>query len=325
MGRYGAVAALQIHGREVNRGIDARILHRDWCCSSEGQSRGGGETMTGEDHSEDVPVKGGENVEGSDENITASSVKSNDDHGDRGNDDNENDDRDNDDNDNDDDGRANREADERAAHGDDTMDVETKVVAPAKEMVPRTIVDRTKVCPFLLRVFPKENEFNRMDEFSRARLPQNELQIYTWMSETLRTLTQLIKSQLPAFRAKDTQFYFGAAFPDNRGNYTLKTLGMTQGGRKGSDDQLSLGDLNFRIGHYLLIKVVCARDAGPGRGGDGDLRRDGRNSSRGDFRGGRDGPRMDRMNSRDGRDGRSGRPDMGGRDRDRDRDSRRRW
>merc|ERR1711966_8421 len=113
------------------------------------------------------------------------------------------------------------------------MDVETRVIAPSQDKVPRVIVDRTKVCPFLLRVFPKENEFNRMDELARARLPQNELQIYTWMSETLRNLTYLIKSQLAPFRAKDTQFYFGAAYPDNRGNYTMRDLGMTQGGRKG--------------------------------------------------------------------------------------------
>lgn len=198
----------------------------------------------------------------------------------------------------DDDTRSGRANAERS--GED-MDVETRVVAPAKEPVPKKVVDRTKTCPFLLRVFPKENEFNRLDEFARARLPQNELQIYTWESETLRTLTQLIKSQLTAFRAKETQFYFGVASPDARGNYSMRTLGMTQGGRKGNDDTLSLGDLNFRIGDYICVKVVVARDQPVSGRGDRDAHRDGRSQV---------GPR-DR-----------GRDYDRGRDRDRERDRR---
>ena len=48
-------------------------------------------------------------------------------------------------------------------------------------------VDRERVCPLLLRVFPRVGGHTRESAFgARARLPAREVQIYTWHDATLR-------------------------------------------------------------------------------------------------------------------------------------------
>lgn len=37
-----------------------------------------------------------------------------------------------------------------------------------------------QTCPLLLRVFVMDSEHHRPDEFTRKKVPDNELQIYTW-------------------------------------------------------------------------------------------------------------------------------------------------
>ena len=63
----------------------------------------------------------------------------------------------------------------------------------AKHASPRTApdgrpeVDRERVCPLLLRVFPRVGGHARESAFAtRARLPAREVQIYTWPDATLR-------------------------------------------------------------------------------------------------------------------------------------------
>lgn len=50
-------------------------------------------------------------------------------------------------------------------------------------------VDRETTCPFLLRVFCKENSRHMLEDFIANKAPeQDELQIYTWPDATLREL-----------------------------------------------------------------------------------------------------------------------------------------
>ena len=51
----------------------------------------------------------------------------------------------------------------------------------------RPEVDRERVCPLLLRVFPKAGSHHVASAFARHdRLPGGEVQIYTWPDATLR-------------------------------------------------------------------------------------------------------------------------------------------
>jgi hypothetical protein len=45
----------------------------------------------------------------------------------------------------------------------------------------RLVVDRTRTCPFLLRVFVREGGHNHLDEYQPPRrMPAHEFQIYSW-------------------------------------------------------------------------------------------------------------------------------------------------
>ena len=61
------------------------------------------------------------------------------------------------------------------------------------EKVPVTVkVDREKTCPFLVRVFHKEEGPHRVEEFDGGKVPGEEVQIYSWMDANLRELSEHI-------------------------------------------------------------------------------------------------------------------------------------
>lgn len=119
-------------------------------------------------------------------------------------------------------------------------------------------VDRKKVCPFLLRVFYNVGRHYRMEEYSRGRVPMNELQIYTWKDATLKELMALIKEVNSDSRRRGTLFEFGIVYPDKRGGYRLRDIGKTIAGQKTEGDQITLGN-QFQIGDYLDIALVPPR------------------------------------------------------------------
>ena len=58
---------------------------------------------------------------------------------------------------------------------------------------PNQEVDREKTCPFLLRLFYKENARHMLDDFMDNKVPeQDELQIYTWNDATLKEISELV-------------------------------------------------------------------------------------------------------------------------------------
>ena len=61
------------------------------------------------------------------------------------------------------------------------------------EKPPATVkVDREKTCPFLVRVFHKEGGSHRIEEFDGGKVPDEEVQIYSWMDANLRELSEHI-------------------------------------------------------------------------------------------------------------------------------------
>ena len=143
----------------------------------------------------------------------------------------------------------------------------------------------------LLRVFCNSTgRHNRPSDYGRNIVPNNELQIYTWMDATLKELSRLITEVYPEMKTKGTRFHFSSIFPSNRdSSYLIRDLGAVVVGTKGNQDTDTLKQLRFTVGDFMDVSISVAS------GND-----DRQNSGRGD---------------RDRRGGGGG----GGRDRDRDR------
>jgi histone deacetylase complex subunit SAP18 len=117
-------------------------------------------------------------------------------------------------------------------------------------------VNREKICPFLLKVFYKENDFNSLEDLNNSIFPSTrELHIYTWMDASLRELTMLFKEAVEASRKRDAVLNFSFLFPDSKGKLQRKEVGSVFSCKKGSDDNKTLHYLKFSIGDYLDINI----------------------------------------------------------------------
>ncbi|KAF4369537.1 hypothetical protein CsatB_003931 [Cannabis sativa] len=120
-------------------------------------------------------------------------------------------------------------------------------------------VDREKTCPLLLRVFTKIGGHHSEEDFAvRGKEPKDEVQIYTWKDATLRELTDLVKEVAPAARRRNAKLSFAFVYPDKRGRFVLKLVGMTHsfGNGRRVDDGKALGELDFQIGDYLDVAIL---------------------------------------------------------------------
>ncbi|XP_062146610.1 histone deacetylase complex subunit SAP18-like [Alnus glutinosa] len=120
-------------------------------------------------------------------------------------------------------------------------------------------VDREKTCPLLLRVFTKIGSHHGEEDFVvRGKEPKDEVQIYTWKDATLRELTDLVKEVAPEARRRNAKLSFAFVYPDQRGRFVLRTVGMTHsyGNGRRIDDSKSLGELSFQIGDYLDVAIL---------------------------------------------------------------------
>ncbi|KAG0359048.1 Sin3 associated polypeptide p18-domain-containing protein [Gamsiella multidivaricata] len=62
-----------------------------------------------------------------------------------------------------------------------------------------TVIDREKLCPFLLRMYYCRAQFHRVDDFSPTSTPpqSSELRLYTWKNATLGEIASLVKQAIP--------------------------------------------------------------------------------------------------------------------------------
>jgi histone deacetylase complex subunit SAP18 len=118
-------------------------------------------------------------------------------------------------------------------------------------------INREKICPFLVKLYYKENEFNSLEEMNSGKFPiSRELHIYTWMDATLRELTLLIKDSLDfSNKRKEMNFNFSFIFPDSKGILQRKEIGNVHSHKKYNDDNKTLKQLSFSIGDYIDICV----------------------------------------------------------------------
>eukprot|EP00038_Savillea_parva_P022613 m.38124 g.38124 ORF g.38124 m.38124 type:complete len:245 (-) comp5615_c0_seq2:1079-1813(-) len=123
-------------------------------------------------------------------------------------------------------------------------------------------IDREKRCPFLLRVFVRTNGPLRVVDFADpARLPEDELQVYTWLDATLAELASLVLEVEAAPRRARAVLRFATVFrpQTGRGDPVLRELGRLTVGDTGPDDTKALRDTRFRIGDMLAVTVSFPR------------------------------------------------------------------
>jgi len=77
-------------------------------------------------------------------------------------------------------------------------------------------VDREKICPFLLRMFIKENEKHPLEEFRDQKVPEkDEVQVYTWQDATLKELAELVGQEVEAIRKnRESELNFAFVYTD---------------------------------------------------------------------------------------------------------------
>jgi len=118
-------------------------------------------------------------------------------------------------------------------------------------------IDREKTCPLLLRVFTMNGDHHKDDDFAvRGKEPKNEVQIYTWMDATLRELTELVKEVAPEARRRNAKLSFAFVYPDKRGRFILRKVGMTFSSGRRLEDMKTLAELHFQIGDYLDVAIL---------------------------------------------------------------------
>lgn len=99
-----------------------------------------------------------------------------------------------------------------------------------------------------------------MSEYTNRRSPpkSRELQIYTWLDATLKELMGLVR-EIPEYRAKGTQFSFSVVFPEpSAPNFRMRPLGVTIGGKRGPDDELTLAEARYQIGDFIDVAILPA-------------------------------------------------------------------
>eukprot|EP00347_Sterkiella_histriomuscorum_P008723 403344001 len=118
-------------------------------------------------------------------------------------------------------------------------------------------VDREKTCPFLLRIFVKENQTHKLDEFDiDGTVPEkDEIQIYTWMDATLGELAETVRREVESARKNDPEIVFAFVYPDNQGKFRRKEVGVVMRGQRSMDYKWTLQQLRFVIGDYIDLTL----------------------------------------------------------------------
>merc|ERR1712007_53211 len=118
-------------------------------------------------------------------------------------------------------------------------------------------LDRSRTCPFLLRVFHKIGSHHGLEAFAeRGKEPiDNELQVYTWPDVTLRELVDLIKDVAPEARSTTAKLSFRLIYPDKAGKNVMTELGTVTASKRGPDDEKPLSSSKFQTGDLLDLAI----------------------------------------------------------------------
>ncbi|CAH8529993.1 unnamed protein product [Schistosoma turkestanicum] len=97
---------------------------------------------------------------------------------------------------------------------------------PLPPIVPSGI-DRENTCPMLLRLFYSTNARHySLSDYNKGRTPENEIQFNTWIDATLAELADELRHVVPMTRRRGTRMHFAIVYPDSRGTYGRRQLGV---------------------------------------------------------------------------------------------------
>ncbi|KAK2716925.1 histone deacetylase complex subunit SAP18-like [Artemia franciscana] len=132
--------------------------------------------------------------------------------------------------------------------------IESKIEGKVEKV--EAVVDREKMCPFLLRVFCSTGSHNSLDDYRGSNVPlHNEYQMYTWNDATLKEITTLIQDVNEDCRKRGTVFEFAVVPPGAR-RPNFRTIGTTIAGQHSPDDNKTLFASRFLIGDYLDVAIT---------------------------------------------------------------------
>ncbi|KAL1915814.1 uncharacterized protein VTP21DRAFT_6202 [Calcarisporiella thermophila] len=131
-----------------------------------------------------------------------------------------------------------------------------------------TKIDRTKITPFLLRIYCRSGSHHRLEDYDYNRVPaSDEFQIYTWKDATLNELLALIKAVFPESNRPNARTSFRLIYQDRiNGKHQERDLGILSNSRPSPDDQKTLEALRFVTGDILDV-AVFTKTIPPGRAG----------------------------------------------------------
>ncbi|CAK9116299.1 unnamed protein product [Durusdinium trenchii] len=123
---------------------------------------------------------------------------------------------------------------------------------------PRKTMDRSRTCPFLLRIFRKIGAHHGIEAFAeRGKEPVDcELQVYAWPDVTLRELADLIKDVAPEARDPKVRLAFNLIYPDKTGKNVSTNLGTVTCSKRGPDDDKALSSSKFQTGDLLDLAIL---------------------------------------------------------------------
>ena len=123
---------------------------------------------------------------------------------------------------------------------------------PPSHLAPR--INREEVCPFLVRVFVGK-EHNRLTDYAEDKVPEGEIQVYTWEDETMRDLVELVKQGKPETRGAVGIFSLSRVFMDRHGVFDIKEVARVHSTSEGPDDHRVLGEIGFEVGDFLDVAL----------------------------------------------------------------------
>ncbi|KAL0484965.1 histone deacetylase complex subunit SAP18 [Acrasis kona] len=152
--------------------------------------------------------------------------------------------------------RGDRDRDDR---GDRRDHRDTRNRDPPATHKPLEQLDRTKTCPFMLRLFWKTDGNHSLELFdNQSKLPTDEmLTIYTWKDATLSELFELIQQQVPEANEDGVTIEFRVIFINfNQGKALSRPLGKVTNKRKTEDDNKTLQSLRFEVGDFIDVSII---------------------------------------------------------------------
>lgn len=139
------------------------------------------------------------------------------------------DDDDDDDDDNGDDDADDRRGSSSGSYKRRRQSEEGGGKAKVSEVKQKLPIEREKVCPMLLRVFPRPYSHFTPADFANGRTPRNELNMHTWMDCTFKELSRLVGAGQASARKRGTRFEFANVVHNGDRTYIRQFASVANG------------------------------------------------------------------------------------------------